>query len=169
MKYQDKESFFIKAYDESADAIFRFCYFKLYDRDLSKDVVQETFMRTWVEINKGKEFSNIRAFLFVVAGNLVKDYWKKKKAIPFSRFENEEEEMSFDAPDEKIDIPLESEVKRAISYFEKLSEPDREVLALRFVEGFSPKEIAQVLKERENTISVRLNRAVERLRNIIGG
>jgi RNA polymerase sigma factor (sigma-70 family) len=163
-----QEAVFIKAYDSYSDALFRFCYFKVYDRELAKDMVQETFTRTWTELTKGKELVNPRAFLYTVAGNIVKDFWKKKKALPMGQLEDDEDGWIFDIKDESPGQEIEAEVKRAVRMFQKLSDPDREVLTLRFIDGLPPKEIAEALGERENTVSVRLSRAVERLREIIG-
>ena len=167
MNREDKETIFLQAYDAYSDSLFRYCYFKLYDRDLAKDMVQETFMRTWQEIEKGKQFGNIRAFLYTVAGNLIKDHWKRKKAVPIGQLENDNDEQNFDVADESVDLYTEVEIGRSVKLFAKLGESDREVLHLRFVEGLTPKDISRVLGERENTVSVRLNRALERLRKII--
>lgn len=167
MNPKDREHFFLEVYDKNADALFRFCYFKLFERELAKDVVQETFMRIWRQIIEGQELLNPRAFMYTVAGNLIKDHWKKKRAVPMSQMETGEEEISFDVPDESLDYNLEAEVKLAVRSFGKLADSDREILTLRYIQGLSPKDIADILGERDNTISVRLNRAVERLRKII--
>ena len=40
----DQQSF-LQAYDELADALFRHCFFRLYDREKARDAVQEVFLR----------------------------------------------------------------------------------------------------------------------------
>lgn len=40
-----KEGEFMKAHDAYADALFRHCYFRLYDRERAKDLVQDAFMK----------------------------------------------------------------------------------------------------------------------------
>jgi RNA polymerase sigma factor (sigma-70 family) len=50
---------------------------------------------------------------------------------------------------------------------DSLDPRDRDVITMRFVEGIPPREIAGILGERENTISVRITRALKKLRLII--
>src|SRR3989344_5220124 len=69
---------FIKSYDAYADAIFRHCYFRLYDREEAKDAVQETFLRAW-NYSKKNKIDNMRALLYRIARNIVADKWRKKK------------------------------------------------------------------------------------------
>ena len=49
-----KEEEFLRAYEEFADAIFRHCYFRISDREVAKDLTQETFTRTWKYIVDGE-------------------------------------------------------------------------------------------------------------------
>ena len=74
----DKE--FLAAYDEYSDALFRHCMIRVRDRDVAKDIVQETFSRTWLYLSEGKKVEYIRAFLYRVANNLIVDGARKKKS-----------------------------------------------------------------------------------------
>ena len=159
-----QRTFFLKAYDEHADALFRYCYFKLSDREAAKDAVQDIFVKIWNYLEGGKEIQHMKSFLYVTAGNYVKDQWKKKTALPMSVLDTEEE--PFDVADPSANFELASEMKVALRYMEKLSESDREILTFRFVEGLPPSEIAPILGIRENAVSVRVNRALARLREI---
>ncbi len=58
------------------------------------------------------------------------------------------------------------EVERIIEKAGKLEEKYREVIILRFVNDLSVAEIAELLGEKENNVSVRLHRALEKLRKI---
>lgn len=72
---------FLKAYDDYSQAIFRYCYFRVFDREQARDLVQETFMKTWEYLASGKEVQNLRAFLYKVANNMVIDLSRKKKSL----------------------------------------------------------------------------------------
>ena len=76
-----KEEEFSSAYESFSDALFRHCYFRLYDREKSKDIVQEAFIKTWEYSLKGQEIENTRAFLYKVLNNLIIDEIRKKKAL----------------------------------------------------------------------------------------
>lgn len=161
----DKESF-IRAYDQYSEAIFRYCYFKLYDRELAKEVMQECFTRTWEYLSEGKKIDNVRAFLYKVAHNLcVNDVIKPKS-------------YSLDEMSEKIDFePIDtarspeetSEVSILLKNLQKLRLEERELLTLRYVEDLPITEIAAMLDLRPNTATVKLRRAEEALKKIYYG
>ena len=73
------EQDFIQAYDAYADAIFRHCAYRCYDRETGKDIMQDTFMRAWDYIAKGNEVGHMRGFLYKIANNLIINHAKKKK------------------------------------------------------------------------------------------
>src|SRR3989344_5246570 len=76
-----KEKEFLDAYQQYADAIYRHCYFRVYNKDLAEDLTQETFIKTWKYLSEGKEVKNIKAFLYRVAVNLIIDHSRKKTAL----------------------------------------------------------------------------------------
>ena len=70
-----------KLFSTYADAIFRFHCLHVYDRDLAKDLTQETFIRYWQCLVRGESIEHARAFLYRIANNLMIDYCRKKKTI----------------------------------------------------------------------------------------
>ncbi len=152
---------FLEVYDSHADSVFRLCYAKTGSRDEAKDLTQEAFARVWERLGKEQaEIENLRAFLFTVARNLIKDYYKKKKPV-----------LARDLPEgvmENIpgtsDETLSAEGRILLNAVQGLSDPYREALMLHLVEGISIGEIAGLLGERPNTISVRVKRGLEKAR-----
>jgi DNA-directed RNA polymerase specialized sigma24 family protein len=53
---EDQKNNFVKAYDENADALFRHCLFNINDREAAKDVLQNTFTKTWNYIVGGERW-----------------------------------------------------------------------------------------------------------------
>jgi len=155
---------FMHAYDAYANGLFLHCYYRVYDRERAKDFVQETFMRTWEYINRGNIIQNLRAFLYRVANNLIIDDAKKKKAVSL----DELQEKGFDpGSTEHLQLHTVLDAKRALAVIHDLDEKHRQLILLRYVDGFGPKEIAEVLGESENVISVRLHRAMKHLRQLL--
>jgi RNA polymerase sigma-70 factor, ECF subfamily len=156
---------FVKSYDELADSLFRLCLFKISDREKSKDLVQETFLKTWEYLVKKGEINNLKAFLYKVANNLIIDYYRKTKSFSLDSLqESGFEPASFD--NEKVIAQAEhTQVMKALS---SLDPKDREVIVMRFLNSLSPREIGDVLEISENVVSVRLNRAMKKLRSILG-
>ena len=151
-----------KLFDEYSDAIFRYVCFRMSDREIAKDITQDTFVRYWQCLAREDDIQNPKALLYKIAGNLVIDYFRKKK-----------ETVSLDALAEDGFEPGQNpfpnvndkmELDQTIAMFEKLDDPYKKVLILRFVEGFDPKEIAEILEETPNSISVRIHRGLQKLR-----
>lgn len=149
----------MEAFSEYGDAIFRFCIVKVSDVEMAEDMTQEVFARYWQYLRDGKEMTNTRSFLYTIANNMAKDWYKKKKADSL----DEKMESGQVPKDNTISPEVFAEYQEVLSTIEDLEPKDKEVLLLRHVEGLEPKDIAALLDEPPNTISVRLNRATKRL------
>ena len=63
--------------EEQYDKIYRYCYFKLYDKQLAQDITQETFLqfyRQGLNLGRNKELP----YLYTIAKNLCIDSFRKK-------------------------------------------------------------------------------------------
>ena len=159
------EQEFLEAYDLYADAIFRHCSYRLLDRELGSDLMQETFMRAWEYVSKGRKVDNMRAFLYRVANNLIVDHVRKKKEMSLERMM---EEDGFEpGKDTTPDLHNRLEKDRIIEALSHLEETHREVLILRYIDELPPAEIAQLLGTSPNVISVRIHRGLKHLRSVL--
>lgn len=157
---------FIKAYDEHADALFRHCLFKVHDREIAKDILQDTFTKVWGYIAKGKEIDNMRAFIYKVLNNLVVDEYRKKKnssldIMAEDGFDPKAENLS------KIEDVMDGE--RAIALLSKLDDRYKDALFLRYVNGLEISEIAEITGDAENTVSVHIHRGLKKLKELYEG
>ena len=76
-----REQKFLEAYEAYADDLFRHAYFRVHDRERAKDLVQETFTKTWMTLSEGATIDNLRAFFYRVLTNAIIDESRKKKAV----------------------------------------------------------------------------------------
>jgi RNA polymerase sigma-70 factor (ECF subfamily) len=153
------EKNFLKAYDEFSDAIFRYCLFKVSDRDVAKDITQDTFKKTWEYIISGKEIRDTKPFLYRVANNLIIDLYRKRKE-DFSLDKMREEGFDVQSRD---NIEMESDIHCILEEISKLGDNCKSSLIMRFVEDMRVKDIADILNLSENTLSVRLKRCIRKL------
>lgn len=160
MDQDTRKAHFIEAYDQYADELYRFCLFKVSDAERAQDIVQDVFTRYWQQLRKGTDVAHPRALLFTIARNRVTDWYRKKKEDSLDALH----EGGFEAVGLSGD-----EIERSAAYTEvlqavhELDEPSREVVLLRFTEGWTPAEIAELRNESANAVSVRLNRAIKKL------
>ncbi|MCD8507895.1 MAG: RNA polymerase sigma factor [Candidatus Pacebacteria bacterium] len=159
-QYQD----FSAAYDTYADEIFRFCHFKVGNRDDALDITQETFAKTWVYLEKNGTVQNIRAFLYQVARNMIVDFFRKKKSYSLDAVL--EEGIDFGSHDH-ISMIERTEAQISISILELLNPLDRELLVLRYVQDMDIPDIARLVGHKENTVSVRIHRALKKAKELI--
>lgn len=153
---------FLKAYDDLSDAIFRHCYFRVYDRDRAQELMQDTFMKTWEYLSRGKEVENLRAFLYRVANNLVIDSTRKKKESSLDALQ----ENGFEPVSHATGSDVIAEAARFVELLHKIEPKYRVPVRMRFLDDLSPKEIALALGESENVVSVRIHRGVAQLRKL---
>ena len=167
---ESAEKAFIAVYHEESDAIFRFCITRVSDRDQAIDITQETFTRLWQAFLKDTVMVNRRAFIFTIAHHLIIDWYRKKKSISLESLAREDSSEGYEPPNEtaRQDLELETEGRYILDKIHQLGPSYRHAVYLRFVEGFSPPEIAEVLGISANAASVRVSRGIEELRKITG-
>ncbi len=161
MDQDDTKAYFLQIYDAYADDIFRFCYLKVSNRELAEDLSQETFTRFWQAVREGTVMRSERALLYTIARNLVIDWYRKKKESSLDVLTEAGLEFKGEGAEE---VTREAEMQEALRVIEDLDDASREALLLRFVEGLAPQEIARLSGESANVISVRLNRAMKKVR-----
>lgn len=150
-------------YQTHSDAIFRFLYFKLGDRERAVELMQETFMRTWQHLRLGKPIEHDRAFLYRIAKNLfINEIRTDRTTEPMDEatVESSEENQSATPSAER-----QSEYQELFDRLDELPETERELLILRYIEDWSVKDIAVLTGDRPNTISMRLARSLEKLKS----
>lgn len=155
---------FQQVYQAESDAVFRFCLLRTSNHDLALDLTQDTFMRFWDTLCKDKKIKNCRAFLFAVARNLVIDWYRKKKSVSLESLLIEGSEDKNELLSSAAGIEIEAEAKYLVRRINALDETYRDAVYLRCVEGLKPKEIAEVIGESANVVSVRINRGLRILR-----
>ncbi len=163
MNTEDMKQVFITAYDEHSDALFRHCLFKIHDREVAKDLLQETFVKTWSYVAKGKKIDNLKAFLYKTLNNLVIDEYRKKKNYSLDSLAEE----GFDPPSqESSNIGDFLDGERAIKLLSKLDDPYKETILLRYVNSLEIWEIAEITGQTENAVSVHIHRGLKKLKEL---
>ena len=154
---------YLAAYEENADALFRHCVARVRDRELAKDIVQETFARTWVYLADGKKIDHLRAFLYRTLHNAIVDAMRKKRSVSLDVLHEEE---GYEIVDESHKVSPEDreDIGQAMQLLTSLDHMYATVITMRYIDELSPGEIAQILNVSENVVSVRLHRGVKQLR-----
>ena len=107
---------------------------------------------------------NTKAFLYRVATNAIIDQYRRHKDLSLDSLAEGGFDPS-DANDHKKMV-LSIDGKMALDLLNKIDGDDRDIMLMRYVEGLSVKEIAEVTGQRENTVSVKIHRALKELQDL---
>jgi RNA polymerase sigma-70 factor, ECF subfamily len=166
-----QEERFLKAFEDYSDALFRHAAIRISNRERSIDIVHDTFTKVWMYVKNGHQIDSYRSFLYKVLNNLIIDEYRKQRELSLDALLAEEgvDEGSFPELSESTVEALAATIdgKKAFALVEELPDEYKEVILFRFVEGLGPKEIAELIEETENVVSVRLHRGLKLLRSKI--
>lgn len=153
--------------------IYSFTYRYVGGGQDAEDITQEVFVKAWRNIKKFDQSRSFKTWLFSIAKNTAIDFLKKKRAIPFSEFENENgENMITETLADPSPLPQELLERAGMaqmlnSAMEKLSPKYRMILFLRYNDHFNFREIAESLGEPLFTITSRHRRALAMLKKLL--
>jgi len=163
----DKESFGL-LYEKYGQQIFRFIYWQVSNKEQAEDLNQEVFLKAWKNIEKYQERNcPFSSWLYRIARNTVIDFYRtQKKVYPI------EDEIFFSGGDDLRENPkkiaeTKIEIERVKKVLNSLPNNQREIIILKFIEGFSNKEIAKILKKSEGAIRILQYRAIKNLKKIL--
>lgn len=152
--------------------IYSFIYSKVFDRDITEDVFQDTFIKVIRTLKRGKynEEGKFLPWVMRIAHNLVIDHFRKSNRIP--KFDNSGEfnifsvisDSSLNAEKSIIKNQVEQDVRRLI---EELPVDQKEVLVMRMYNDMSFKEISENTGVSINTALGRMRYALINLRKVI--
>jgi RNA polymerase sigma-70 factor (ECF subfamily) len=141
----------------------------LFDRADSQDLVQEVFLKAYINIQSFDKDRSFNAWIYRIAHNLFINEIKKKGKEPLPFFDPD---TLFPHPVEpkKADDDLkEQELKIMMDKcLEKLTPKYREALILYYYEDMDYQKISDILQIPVSTVGVRLSRAKVSLRDTYG-
>jgi RNA polymerase sigma-70 factor (ECF subfamily) len=135
-------------------------------RPEADDVGQEVFIRFFHSLGNFKGQSSLKTYLTRIAINLSLNELRRRKRHRF-RVVNEPVEEQTNIPDETTDCEFSDEKEMVTRALEKLKPEFRIVIVLRFLEGYSTRETAEILRVPEGTVLSRLARAMKKLKTIL--
>ena len=144
----------------------------------AEDLMQETYTKAWRAFDSYQQGTNLRAWLFRILTNTYINKYNSQLRKPIETELDEVEELylfkrlgAFDqsqlsqsAEDQMLEMFTDDEVKNAI---EELPEAFRIPLLMSDVEGFSYKEIAEILDVPIGTVMSRLHRGRKAMQKML--
>lgn len=150
--------------------IFRMAFYRTGSRMDAEDVTQDIFLKAYRNISGLKEVEKFRSWLFSIAVNRIKDFYRKKRFRSFLGVttNSDEVEMAEEEIDENptgIDNLIKQEFWSQVgSMLKKLPKMEKEIFLLRFFDDLGIREISEALGKSESTVKTHLYRALKKVK-----
>ncbi|MCP2250484.1 sigma-70 family RNA polymerase sigma factor [Lentzea aerocolonigenes] len=155
-------------YDQYVDMVFRYVLFRVGgDRAFAEDVTSETFLRALRSIGSvSYQGRDVGAWFVTIARNIVFDHVKSSRyrlEVTTAELQDNREETS--GPEQEVMTEAtNAELLRCVS---QLGDDQQECIRLRFIEGKSVSEVAELMDRNEGAVKALQHRAVRRLAQIL--
>lgn len=159
----DKDAFG-QLYDLYVDRIYRYVFFRVTDENIADDLTAIVFMKAWENLDRYRISSKpFVAWLYTIAHNAVIDHYRTSRSEA-----GLDEAMSLRSPeplpDEQSEMASEGEaLKRAL---QQLTPAQRDVVAMRLIQGMDTDEIAHRIGKTAGAVRALQMRALRTLGQI---
>lgn len=158
-----ERSAFQRIYQLYSRSMYNVAYRIVGNEDDADDVLQESFISAFNNLDHYRGDATFGAWLKRIVINKAINVLKRKKmeALP--------EDDRWDVPDESHEEPEYEEltVERVKKAIQQLPDGYRSVLSLYLLEGYDHQEIGEILGVSESTSKSQLNRAKNKLRELL--
>jgi len=162
---------FARIVESHRPQIFRFLLASLRDVDLAETLTQECFLKAHRNWSHFRGDSSAMTWLMRIAINLQKDYWRNRRQTRTNAVDLDEasEWLPNGERSAEQQILAKEQVAQVWQAVKGLSERQRTVFLLRYVEERELSEIAAATGLSEGTVKAHLSRAVGRVRAELRG
>jgi len=155
-----------QVYDTYFPELYRYAFYRLGNEQQAEDLASEVFVRLLDALNEKRgPKENLKGWLFSTAAHMATDQMRKK----YRRPEEELPETLRDASPSPAAQSDERETNRSVqAAYQTLTPEQQEVIALRFGQGYSLEEAAQLMKKNVNAIKALQFRALAAMQRVLG-
>jgi|SRR3989344_3469521 len=154
------------AHDDFEKVLNAYANFKLSDKAMGEDMVQDTFTKTWSYLLKGGKIHVMKSFLYHVLNNLIIDEYRKRKTTSLDVMIENGFEPSEDESARHVD---QLDGAAVLSLIKRLPLKYQKAMNMRYIRDLSLKEMSAETGESKGTIAVHLHRGTMKLRVLYKG
>lgn len=151
------------AYKDFAMPLTKYAFFKVHNKTLSEDLVQETFLKIWVYILKGEEIIMMKALLYRILNGLIIDEYRRQGREVYSLDLLTDKGFDVSTTDSEYQGQA-IDIKTATRYIELLPKKYRDVVYMKVVLYMSTDEISNELKRTKNSVTVQIHRGFKHIK-----
>ncbi|WP_316572411.1 RNA polymerase sigma factor [Neobacillus sp. YIM B06451] len=158
---QHKEQQIQMLYEQYHNEIFRYIFLMIGDRQQAKDLMQETYVKAFINIENFRGDASIKTWLYRIARNETIDYLRRKKSVTYFLDFLLHVKSSEPTPEEVIVFG--DDMEQLYLALLRIKKEYRDVIILRKIREFSTKETATILGWKESRIKTNLHRGLMEL------
>lgn len=151
---------FNTAYANFSKALTRRARYKMSSHEVADQLVQDTFLKIWLQIIGNKKIDSMKSLLFYILNHLIIDEYRKHKPVSLEVLAEKGFEVWTDDSERlfnKIDAGF------VVLLIPKMTQKYRRVVTLRYVDEQSIQEIAALTGQSKQTVAVQIHRGLEQL------
>ncbi|MDQ6694046.1 MAG: RNA polymerase sigma factor [Chloroflexota bacterium] len=163
----DRQATLAQIYDAYVEAIYKFVYYKVSNREDAEDITSQVFFKAAnsLDVNQGEQAR--LAWLYQVARTTITDHWRRFYKGPTSSLDEMEKAAPLHLAAEPVATGTKEETigqstNKVLMIMGLLPENYRRVLQLRYLEGCSLKETATAMGISEGNAKVMQHRALQK-------
>jgi len=150
-------------FDSYGESLLTYILLMVRDYQQAEDLTQETFIKAYKHYQQFENKSSLKTWLFSIAHNVTKDYFRKKHPLQHYLGLTMEEKDYKPIPEQIVVMNLQTE--KLYNAIQQLKPSYRQVIILRKLKEFSTVETAFVLNWSESKVKMTLKRALVELKN----
>lgn len=141
---------------DELELVYAFIYARVGNRADAEDLTQQVALKAIPRLREGAPASSIRGYLFATARSVLGAFWSTRLGLSEAELR---EDLALAAPP-PTESPSEEGAETVQRILAQLSDNYRRVLELRFLHGYSLKEVASEMKSSVGAIKVMQLRAL---------
>ncbi|WP_256004698.1 MULTISPECIES: RNA polymerase sigma factor [Pedobacter] len=154
---ESKDHLFKQIFDTNSKKIFHLCYGYTGDKDAANDLLQETFLKVWQNLEKFRNKSQISTWIYRIAVNTCLTYLRSEKR-------QAKDELTDNIIETRAEEHSEKNEQIALLYqsIAKLEENDRFIITM-VLDELPYAEIAEISGISEGNLRVKIHRIKQKL------
>jgi RNA polymerase sigma-70 factor (ECF subfamily) len=149
------------AHHDYEKGLNKHAFFKINNRGVSEELVQDTFIKTWAYLVKGGKVDVMKAFLYHILNNLIVDEYRRRKNTSLDVLLEKGFEPAAREHGNMIDL---LDGKAALLLIARIPKKYQQVMRMRYVQDLSLKEMSLITGQTKNALAVQAHRGLEKLK-----
>lgn len=165
-----KDSVFHTLYEKYHQELYQFIFYMVKKREIAEDIVQDVYIRVMKSYERFQGKSSEKTWLYAIARNTTIDYFRKQKTWKdriFFNFNWDQQPVIDPLPEPSEVAVMQDEIKHLYQCLDRCTLDQKTVLILRYIQGFSIAEAAEILSWSESKVKTTQHRALKAVKKLM--